>query len=458
MAFDQANFATVGAQSTDTPTIYTYKTNDLLALVTSADYFSLKSAQLSEGDLIYLDAFDASAILEVTAVTGTAIEAPFIPKAIANRVVVNEGSDFPAAVGGRIPLAANTEYYIGDNTVSVTDPFTLGQNVVITGAPNASKLTYTGTGNMFEGLDIVTFITRGTTIDCPSAQVFSISDTSPVTTVGLDRFIIESCLKFGTFTDVFALVIELIRATTIADGISTAGILNLINIQRLTLISPSVTFKGIDLGTSVSSTIVIRDYLAVAPPGAFGVSGLANNGNIPVGALAILTTSEFLAGVTPLENITSDDTRWVFGGNTGIPDTNQTSLLTLTGNSTETVIGSAGTGVLVAGTWVVEKVSHFTGTTGGRATYDAERDLTIAQDVVVGLKSASGNFDAFVSIAINGSIIANGVVVAINSTRSVGTSVIFESTLSETDFMEVFVTNVDNTNNIIVESGISRQG
>ncbi len=53
MAFDQSNFATIGAHSSNSPKVYSYKSNDSLAQVTATDYFIAKRLQLTAGDLIY---------------------------------------------------------------------------------------------------------------------------------------------------------------------------------------------------------------------------------------------------------------------------------------------------------------------------------------------------------------------------------------------------------------------
>ena len=61
MAFTQNTFAPIGAHSSDTPNLYSYKTLDTLALVLKADYFIVKSQQLEVGDFMLIQASDQSA-------------------------------------------------------------------------------------------------------------------------------------------------------------------------------------------------------------------------------------------------------------------------------------------------------------------------------------------------------------------------------------------------------------
>lgn len=69
MSFTQNTFATVGAQSTDTPNLYSYKSTDTLAAVSAPDYFIDKKNQLSEGDFILAQINGFSGLLEVDSTT-----------------------------------------------------------------------------------------------------------------------------------------------------------------------------------------------------------------------------------------------------------------------------------------------------------------------------------------------------------------------------------------------------
>lgn len=65
MSFTQSTFAPVGAHSSDTPNLFSYKTLDSLSEVIEADYFEIKMFQLREGDFMLIQASDGSEFAEV---------------------------------------------------------------------------------------------------------------------------------------------------------------------------------------------------------------------------------------------------------------------------------------------------------------------------------------------------------------------------------------------------------
>jgi hypothetical protein len=54
MAFNRATFATVGAHSSDTPTVWAYSTTDVIATVLASDYFREKRFEIEAGDFIFV--------------------------------------------------------------------------------------------------------------------------------------------------------------------------------------------------------------------------------------------------------------------------------------------------------------------------------------------------------------------------------------------------------------------
>ena len=122
------------------------------------------------------------------------------------------------------------------------------------------------------------------------------------------------------------------------------------------------------------------------------------------------------------------------------------------------VIAIVDTPVLVAGTWTVERDSLFTGTTGGRITYNGERDIVLPIDITCTISAASGtNKDVHVYLALNGAIIANsGIQNRVGSTDPRNTTVMWQLNLSEDDFLEVFVENNSDTINLVISDAILR--
>ena len=461
MAFTQGTYAPVGAHSTDTPTIYSYRTNDTLAQVKAEGYFSLKSAQLEQGDFVFVQASDGSDLLEVSSDSSTTDTATFI-QTIKNRVVINDNSDLPTVVGGKIPTVANTEYFIGSNAISHSDPFDIKSNVSFMGAFGPAVMTYTGAASQFTGADVGLFNLTGITlVHTGGGDVFDITDASSGSSILLTKFAVVNAASLGNISGVNAVALDFGQMLGITDGVlnqlAGAGI-NILSIDKVTVSTVSATFKGVDFGSVVIPSIDISDFVVNGVSGSIGITGLAANGNISANSVAKISSCEFLGGMTALDTITEDDFRYDFQGNTGIADTNADALIFFAGNSSETAIVTQNVGVQVNGTWTEHLASHFTTTSGGNVTYNGERELSRPLDVDVGLKSATGTFDAFLEITIDDVVIATGISVAINTSKPTLARVQFQHTFAEDEVFKVLVVNMDGTGNIVVESATARIG
>jgi len=64
MAFTQDTFAPIGAQATEAPTAWSYRTSDTIDQVKNVGYFNLKRFSVDVGDTIWVDASDSSALLK----------------------------------------------------------------------------------------------------------------------------------------------------------------------------------------------------------------------------------------------------------------------------------------------------------------------------------------------------------------------------------------------------------
>lgn len=377
-----------------------------------------------------------------------------------NAEYISKESDFPTQDGSTITLAVDTPHII-------TKDFSTAKNIIcLDGSSWTSrnvdgpKCTFTGSGTMFSGTD-VNFIIHDTNIDPGIGnQAFSFTDTIG----GIKKFFqfliqIDNCLRWGTFTDMFVVQLGSCRGVNVENGfrfLGTSG--TVFTLSEWGVNSTNAGFKGIDLGTATAVVIEFTNMFMTAPAGAFGISGLASNGNVPTGRLAMVQNCEFLGGMTDLENITIDDIRWLFQNNNPTPDTFPEALLSLTSNATATVIAAANTPVLVAGTWVVENVSHFSGTTAGRSTYNGERDIAAPITVSLDLEPSSGtNKDLKAYIALNGTVISpTGRLARVDSGNPQSMTTIWQLTLTTTDFIEVFVENTTDTVNILVSGSVER--
>ena len=198
--------------------------------------------------------------------------------------------------------------------------------------------------------------------------------------------------------------------------------------------------------------IEISDFIAVAPPGAIGISGLASSGNLLPGQLATVENSSFIGGITDLQNITNQDVRWNFSDNSPTPDTLADALISLNGNATATVIPAVDTPTLVAGTWVDQGCSLFACSAAGRVTYIGERDGKFPIDIAVTIRSDSGtNKDIHVYLALNGAHVADsGKQDKVGVTDPTNISLPWQLNLSENDYLEVFVENNSDAIDLVV--------
>lgn len=114
MAFNQENFAPVGANSTDTPQTFSYKTSDTIAVVGAADYFFEKRFQLRAGDLIFSNIDDTAAFVYIVQADDTTVT---------TRIEVsNQASKFIGFHGGTFTLGTDSsdpDYLTGDGVTNI---------------------------------------------------------------------------------------------------------------------------------------------------------------------------------------------------------------------------------------------------------------------------------------------------------------------------------------------------
>lgn len=377
-----------------------------------------------------------------------------------NLVVINSLADLPDPVAGVIQLANNTNYLLATN-ISTSNRVALGLNNRVT-ANNVFGPTweYTGTGTMFTGVD-KNFQIDNIGLNCPNGQVYDLSSpTSGGNIFFSTGVIITSCDKFGTFNNLNTVDVSQGSAISVGDGITVLGNTqwDIFSMNKIAMFSTSASFIGVDFGTSLHQTLELRDLILRAPAGAIGIKGAASSANLTTGNLSTVNGGEFSGGLTPLSGISIDDIRWNFIDNAGISDSLSDALLAVNGNALETTITTVDTPVKVNAVWTCVRESRFTCTTDGRVTYNAERDGFFPVDGSIRLVSVGGTpIDATPYIAKNGAIIADtGRTVAISGSKPTQVTIPWQLTMAQDDYLEVFVENNTNDNNIIVKSAVIR--
>ena len=128
------------------------------------------------------------------------------------------------------------------------------------------------------------------------------------------------------------------------------------------------------------------------------------------------------------------------------------SQVTMQGNSTATTIATQGTAVKVAGTWVVQTESNFTGNTTGRLTYTGSTTEVVSANVSITFSHAgSGTDNLAVYIAKNGSVLTGSKLTRAVTGSAIGNvGTFFNVSMATSDYLEVFVANDSDTSDITV--------
>ena len=273
-----------------------------------------------------------------------------------NVVRINRLDDFNVQDADTITLEEGKIYVRGAEIV--TDKrFIVEPNVVLThqSFDAGERLIYTGTGDMFTGVDVRTFSHRWDAISAPNAnQIYNFSDVGSDSIVYIQdvRGFADSGLekisqKFGTFTDLETLQIVNCGFVSAVDetfslgldgGLTLIGDFSVLTINRLALGSASSAFKGLEYPGATFQVFEVNNIIFVAPSGAIGISGDEDSANIAPGVIATVRDCEFIGGVTPLENISSGDKRYDFDNCPPVSDSTIKGILQFDGNTDVTVM------------------------------------------------------------------------------------------------------------------------
>lgn len=374
-----------------------------------------------------------------------------------HRVVVNELADFPAPVSNVITLAPETQYLIANDIALGDNRFVLSDLTSVTGIESISvDISSTTTGDLFTGTNVTARVSD-LTLSCPNGRIFNWSETTGKVFRANDLSI-TACNKVALFTGTTGVIrfTNVSPSSITSDGIQFSG-----NFRSFLYdVSASAINAGalFNLGSATFDSFIIETILVTLNGTSNLLSGATASANINSGGNGLVSRMRISGTGTPLVNITVSDARWEFRGNDDLPDTRPDGLLSMQSNATTTTISVAGTYVLVAGTWVVERTSQMTGTTGGRLTYNGGKDATLPITFSCTVEPASGvNKSISIRVAKNGTTIANSTrTVSADAGAPVNVSAIWQDSLSTNDFIEVFVTNNTDTIAVLVSSAIAR--
>lgn len=373
------------------------------------------------------------------------------------QVLISVVGDLPTAVANVITLATDTEYLILQDISIGANGIAMSEGTVLAGLDNTLvTITYTGTGDMITSGD-KNFVVKDIALACASGRAFKITDTA-AKTIGLRNITITTCTKVGSFVSTasdYTLnnVNSLITATT---GMEFSGVFGrFIHTQSTVNLSAGAVYS---LATATFKSFISDEIASTLAASTKLLTGAASSANIVAGQLGVVI-APFLQGAgasAPLTTIAPTDTRWNFTGGNTIADTRTSGLVSMQGNSTNTVIASAGTPVLVAGTWVVGFTSQMTGTTGGKITYDGAKGIHASVSAKISVEPVSGgSVDISAQVSINGSLVANSVAIGSASANSPSSiTVIWAQELAATNYVEIFISNLDSTVDLLSTSAV----
>lgn len=396
----------------------------------------------------------------------------FVPNPTTDTIVYVESvNDFGVQNATTITLESN-KIYIPVSSISTSKRFVVQQNVSVFGLSLSRDITwtYTGTGDMFTGTDVETFNIMRLQYSCANAnQTFNFTDTTP----GLSQVVINLCIgvaasgrvsqKFGTFTDLLLVQIDNCSAPEIDDGVTLVGTTGLLSIFRFFLGSTVGTFTGLDLGAgTVDQAFEISNFsINSAASGSEGISGLASSGNIGTNIIGTIRDCEFNVDV-PLVNITAQDIRYDFSGNSGVVDSRNAADVYLTGGTEVVPITTAGVfeeiGVPSGGgiSFASDVASRFTVGTDGVLTYTGIKTINIIADCSASIsKVGGGTAQLEVRLARNWTPGSSGLAKSRSITQNANpTTVAVRAllTINPGDDLRVIFANNDGTSDINVDA------
>jgi len=374
---------------------------------------------------------------------------------IKTRVISSE-SDFPDPVGGVITLEDDIDYFLQNDIVTSHRFIVGGANTLRGPASQIVSLTYTGTGTMLTSTN-PNFRADRVTLGCPNGTLFDISSSGG----GIFQMIettISSCQNIGTIGDMF-----LIRFKGLAYENVIAGGVVLTGVNDILVFDTSVMFlnggTAYDFGTSLFNNLTITNQFVESDTvGTKFISGATGSANIAAGGLADVTNCRTDPATTPLTGVSTDDVRWEFLGNNTIPNTRPDALLSTTGNALQTTIGAIGVAVKANAVFVDDDTSQFATTSDGRTTYIGEKDASLPISLTATLLAAAGGDKQLSAyIAINGAIVPQTIsTVTASSSKSNVAPSIWQPVFTNGDYVEIWVANDTNTDNVIVVNAVMR--
>jgi hypothetical protein len=391
-----------------------------------------------------------------TAFNKTNLAITELNKVLQTEVIVLSASDLPAPIGGFHPLVDNVNY-IFKGEVTSADGILFGVNNVLTGASThyRDKFIYTGTGVALTATNVL--------LETANLQIVAANGTF-ISKTGTGNFIIRrgivNCKDYGMFDSSGIVLIDGCQANVTNTGLKFGAgnvpifVWSQSTIANSTTDDPLLDLRGASIGYSNLDTVIFSPANFAS---AACIAGDVGSANITQNFFVSACNFVVPPGQPVLDGITIGDIKYQFNSNINAPDSEVIANAYLSDNAAVTSIGFADTPTLIAGTWLADVNDQRTliNATGGRVTFIGEGIVTMSFTVSGTADNQGGGNQQFkFELFKNGSITASPQHTTINVDGSDENSFAFSApiTLSQSDYVELKVTNVGGTQNVLVRN------
>lgn len=461
MPFTQSSFAPIGGQNSPSPSIWSYRTADLIADVIAAEYFNDKKFELERGDQLFIIAFDGGGLYAYSDSSSPLVGIENTGSTRATNVVyINRDEDFPNVVGGVSTLEPNTKY--------VFSPFSTGIRVIAQegtcfegSGVFGGTLVYTGTGSWITSTN-VTVCLQNFSFSSPNAQVIDATGSS-LDSVTLFEVQLTGCLKLGTFNGL-GIAANNCGWNSFQDGWSFKGGpivgFSVVNVFMGDA-NPLAVYFDID-----DATFLDFELLNVYMVGeGVGISSSIGAANLVAGLEAEIANNTFdiFGRMTPLSGFPNgfQQNQWNFKSNSPFSttdDTRQDADIFLLDANTITVSVAADwyeVGTPTVGSWASDVSNRFTLNSAGYLEYTGDKDIDVRIIATATVENTGGAADFIEGrIAVNWAGAADGGLAksrsATDNISPTSITMIALTTISPGDNIRLIFANLDDTTNIIV--------
>jgi hypothetical protein len=364
-------------------------------------------------------------------------------------------TDFPAAVGGVITLAAGTAYIINGTVDLSGDRLETGGICALFGTSSETAfLTSTGlTAGVALITSTYTLPMQNLTIKDVDTAIDIGNTLSPEETVALDWDAVNfsNIPNIGTISDCDNWIYTN-SAILSSQGLVFDGTVGTIGSSNSIFVGSGAA--GSIISVSSTATISRRFRIIYSSIVAFGsTTGI----DVDVSATVpnegyILDTCNFSGGGTYTAGVayTDDKARWIECR--GVQNTTATGNMTMSGNSTATTGLTQSVPAKVAGTTSLNSISQKFSHSSNRLTYDGSLSREFQVTVVASLTSGNNKIIGLF-VAKNGTTISESEMQTTTSgtgrSESITCQTILE--LATSDYVEIFCSNESGTQDVTVE-------